>query len=159
MKRNNKWIFGYGITDMEEPDRDYIKQSVREKLKDQKGEIIMNKRKIKPLFIAIAAAATAFASIAVVNAATDGAVVEKLNETIGYITVKINGKEIDAKGHIVSEDENTVIYEFEIDDSELSNSGKIEISEEIVSPTGNSETDDSTVYYYSGVYTDEISEE
>ena len=128
MRKNKKWILGYKMLDMEKPDRDYIQKSVRNKLEKQKGEIIMIKRKLKPLIITAAAIVTSLASLTIVNAATDGAVTEKINEAVEYITVKINGKEMEAKGHIVSEDDSTIIYEFEIDDSDAENGIIIEDS-------------------------------
>ncbi len=88
----------------------------------------MIKRKLKPLIITAAAIGTSLASLTIVNAATDGAVTEKINEAVEYITVKINGKEIDAKGHKISEDDGTVIYEFKIDDSDAENEIIIEDS-------------------------------
>ena len=128
MRKNKKWILGYEMLDMEKPDRDYIQKSVRNKLQKQKGEIIMIKRKLKPLIITAAAIGTSLASLTIVNAATDGAVTKKINEAVEYITVKINGKEIDAKGHKISEDAGTVIYEFEIDDGDTENEIIIEDS-------------------------------
>lgn len=99
-----------------------IADSVRDRIEAKKGKVITmrtNKRRIKPLVIAAAVAATAAVSMLSVNAATDGQLVEK-------IRLFINGEEqdIDSSNIKTGVDENgDPYYEFHVNedtDSEVS---------------------------------------
>ena len=91
MKKNDNWSQSFAPLNTAECDPVRIAGSVREKINAEKGRNITmktNKRRIKPLVIAAAVAATAAVSMVSVNAATDGQLVEK-------ISLFINGKEQD----------------------------------------------------------------
>lgn len=112
MKKNDNWSQSFAPLNTAECDPVRIAGSVREKINAEKGRNITmktNKRRIKPLVIAAAVAATA----------TDGQLVEK-------ISLFINGKEQDIDNSNIKKgvDENgDQYYEFHVNedtDSEVS---------------------------------------
>ena len=122
MKKNDNWSQSFAPLNTAECDPVRIAGSVREKINAEKGRNITmktNKRRIKPLVIAAAVAATAAVSMVSVNAATDGQLVEK-------ISLFINGKEQDIDNSNIKKgvDENgDQYYEFHVNedtDSEVS---------------------------------------
>ncbi len=116
--KNRKWICGLKMLNMYKPNRDLIEDSVREKLRGQEGDIVMNKKRFKPLLIAVAAVGMTFVSALTVNAATDGALSDKILKTIENVSIKINGKDVDVTGGVEKQDENgNTYYEFYVDDS------------------------------------------
>lgn len=145
MKRNDNWSQSFAPLNTAECDPIRIAGSVREKINTEKGRNITmktNKRRIKPLVIAAAVAATAAVSMVSVNAATDGQLVEK-------IKVFIDGEELefdDSKLTKGVDSTGNTYYVYHIDedtDSEVS----VELEED-VSDTGDvSDTDDDGVQY------------
>lgn len=116
--KNRKWICGLKMLNMYKPNRDLIEDSVREKLSRQEGDIIMNKKRFKPALIAAAAVGMTFVSALTVNAATDGALSDKILKTIENLSIKINGKDVDITSGVEKQDENgNTYYEFHVDDS------------------------------------------
>lgn len=113
MKKNDNWSQSFAPLNTAECDPVRIAGSVREKINAEKGRNITmktNKRRIKPLVIAAAVAATAAVSMVSVNAATDGQLVEK-------ISLFINGKEQDIDNSNIKKgvDENgDQYYEFHV---------------------------------------------
>lgn len=121
-EKNDNWSQSFAPLNTAECDPVRIAGSVREKINAEKGRNITmktNKRRIKPLVIAAAVAATAAVSMVSVNAATDGQLVEK-------ISLFINGKEQDIDNSNIKKgvDENgDQYYEFHVNedtDSEVS---------------------------------------
>ena len=101
MRSKDKWLKDYPMIDYEKADCKRIRNSVGEKLSEQKGEVIyMKKRSFKPLAIIGAVLAVSAASVFTVNAATDGAVVNKIKEWTGNVTVYINGEEVEMPAKI-----------------------------------------------------------
>lgn len=122
MKKQNDWAKDIAPMKIESCDPHRIADSVRDRINAEKGRNITmktNKRRIKPLVIAAAVAATAAVSMVSVNAATDGQLVEK-------IRLFINGEEqdIDSSNIKTGVDENgDQYYEFHVNedtDSEVS---------------------------------------
>lgn len=122
MKKQNDWAKDIAPMKIESCDPHRIADSVRDRIEAKKGKVITmrtNKRRIKPLVIAAAVAATAAVSMLSVNAATDGQLVEK-------IRLFINGEEqdIDSSNIKTGVDENgDQYYEFHVNedtDSEVS---------------------------------------
>lgn len=121
-EKNDNWSQSFAPLNTAECDPVRIAGSVREKINAEKGRNITmktNKRRIKPLVIAAAVAATSAVSMVSVNAATDGQLVEK-------ISLFINGKEQDIDNSNIKKgvDENgDQYYEFHVNedtDSEVS---------------------------------------
>ncbi len=75
--------------------------------------------------------AVSAASVFTVNAATDGAVVNKIKEWTGNVTVYINGEEVEMPAKIkeIDGDEDCRIVEFEIDDENSDDNVNIEYYE------------------------------
>lgn len=128
MKRNDNWSQDIAPLNTAECDPVRIAGSVREKINAEKGRNITmktNKRRIKPLVIAAAVAATAAVSMVSVNAATDGQLVEK-------IRLFINGEEqeldVSKLKTGVDSDGNTY-YEYHVDGTESEVS--IEVNDDI----------------------------
>lgn len=128
MKRNDNWSQDIAPLNTAECDPVRIAGSVREKINAEKGRNITmktNKRRIKPLVIAAAVAATAAVSMVSVNAATDGQLVEK-------IRLFINGEEQDDSSSKltagVDSDGNTY-YKYQADGTESEVS--VELEEDI----------------------------
>ena len=118
MKRNDNWSQDIAPLNTAECDPNRIAGSVREKINAEKGRNITmktNKKRMKPLVIAAAVAATAAISMVSVNAATDGQLVEK-------IRLFINGEEQDIDNSNIKKgvDENGVQYEMNADEAERS---------------------------------------
>lgn len=92
-----------------------IQQMVTAKLPDsaESEDIPMKKmtKRIRPLIFAAAAIGVGAVSMLAANAATGGAVFEKV---IAYV----NGVPTEVDARVVKEDENTVAYEFELGDVE-----------------------------------------
>ena len=132
MRSKDKWLKDYPMIDYEKADCKRIRNSVGEKLSEQKGEVIyMKKRSFKPLAIIGAVLAVSAASVFTVNAATDGAVVNKIKEWTGNVTVYINGEEVEMPAKIkeIDGDEDCRIIEFEIDDENSDDNVNIEYYE------------------------------
>lgn len=139
MKRNDNWSQSFAPLNTAECDPVRIAGSVREKINAEKGRNITmktNKRRIKPLVIAAAVAATAAVSMVSVNAATDGQLVEKIRLFVNGEEQEFDASKV-TKG--VDSDGNTY-YEYHIDedtDSEVS----VELKGDV------SDTDDNGVQY------------
>lgn len=119
MRLKNKWLKDYPMIDYKKVDCTKIRNSVGEKLSEQKGEVIyMKKRSFKPLVVIGAVIAVSAMSVFTVNAATDGAVVDILKEWTGNVKLYINGEEVEASAKIkkIDVDEDRHIVQFEIDD-------------------------------------------
>lgn len=139
MKRNDNWSQDIAPLNTAECDPNRIAGSVRKKINAEKGRNITmktNKKRMKPLVIAAAVAATAAISMVSVNAATDGQLVEK-------IRLFINGEEQDIDNSNIKKgvDENgDQYYEFHVNegtDSEIS----VELNGDV------SDADDNGVQY------------
>lgn len=132
MRSKNKWLKDYPMIDYKKADCKKIRNSVGEKLTEQKGEVIyMKKRSFKPLAIIGAVLAVSAASVFTVNAATDGAVVDKLKEWTGNVRICINGEEVEVLAKIkeIDVDEDRRIVEFEVDDENSDDDVNIEYYE------------------------------
>lgn len=119
MRLKNKWLKDYPMMDYKKVDCKKIRNSVGEKLSEQKGEVIyMKKRSFKPLVVIGAVIAVSAMSVFTVNAATDGAVVDILKEWTGNVKLYINGEEVEVPAKIkkIDVDEDRHIVQFEIDD-------------------------------------------
>ncbi len=119
MRLKNKWLKDYPMMDYKKVDCTKIRNSVGEKLSEQKGEVIyMKKRSFKPLVVIGAVIAVSAMSVFTVNAATDGAVVDILKEWTGNVKLYINGEEVEVPAKIkkIDVDEDRRIVQFEIDD-------------------------------------------
>lgn len=131
MKRNDNWSQSFAPLNTAECDPVRIAGSVREKINAEKGRNITmktNKRRIKPLVIAAAVAATAAVSMVSVNAATDGQLVEKIRLFVNGEEQELDTSKV-TKG--VDSDGNTY-YEYHIDedtDSEVSVELKGDVSD------------------------------
>ena len=110
--KNNNWAKNIKPIDLDNKDYTIISQAVREQIrKTEKGVKIKMNKKFKTLLVAAMIAATAIVSAVSVNAATDGALMEKVK----FI---VNGeeKEMDA---VVTENENgDITYKIQVDDSD-----------------------------------------
>lgn len=100
-----------------------ISLSVQNKLENEKGQITMTKRRIRPLMIAAAAIATAAISMISVNAATDGAITDAVENTVTKVRMFINGEEVEADAYCVEsgvdEEGNPYsVFTFDVDDDE-----------------------------------------
>lgn len=117
MRSKDKWLKDYPMIDYKKFNCKRIRNSVGEKLSEQKGEVIyMKKRSFKPLAIIGAVLAVSAASVFTVNAATDGAVVDKIKEWTGNVKIYINGEEVELPAKVIDVDEDRRIVEFEVDD-------------------------------------------
>lgn len=102
---------------------DSISLSVQNKLENEKGHITMTKKRIKPLLIVAAAVATAAVSMISVNAATDGAITDAVENTVSKVKMFINGEEVEADAYLVDSgvDENGneySVYRFDVDEDD-----------------------------------------
>lgn len=127
--KKDKWLKSYPMIDYQKANYKKIKNSVGEKLSEQKGEVIyMKQRRLKPLAIIATIFAVSAASLFTVNAATDGAVVDTFREWIENVTVHINGKEVEVPAKVkqgtYSDGKTFTEYEIEVDD-ENENENKI----------------------------------
>ena len=131
MKRKDHWSQSFAPLNTAECDPVRIAGSVREKINAEKGRNVTmktNKRRIKPLVIAAAVAATAAVSMVSVNAATDGQLVEKIRLFVNGEEQELDASKV-TKG--VDSDGNTY-YEYHIDedtDSEVSVELKGDVSD------------------------------
>ena len=110
--KNNNWAKNIKPINLDNKDYTIISQAVREQIrKTEKGVKIKMNKKFKTLLVAAMIAATTIVSAVSVNAATDGALMEKVK----FI---VNGeeKEMDA---VVTENENgDITYKIQVDDSD-----------------------------------------
>lgn len=111
-----------------------ISLSVQNKLENEKGQITMTKKRIRPLMILAAAIATAAVSMISVNAATDGAITDAVGDTVTKIKMFINGEEVEADAHLVEsgvdeEGNEYHVYTFDVDEDEA-DSVEIAIAED-----------------------------
>lgn len=131
--KKNKWLKDYPMIDFKKADCKKIRNSVGEKLSEQKGEVIyMKHRRLKPLAVIGTIIVVSAASLFTVNAATDGAVVDTFKEWIENVTVRINGEEVEVPAKVkqgTSSDGKTYT-EFEIEVEE-DDEGRNEIMFEI----------------------------
>lgn len=111
-------ILGYKMLDCKKIKKSSVKRAVRKKLEMKDEVIIMKKSKMKKLAIIGAIAGTALISFTTVNAATDGAVMDKISDTFSNLHILINGKEVDKADVIKSEDGDTIVFEVEGGDNE-----------------------------------------
>lgn len=126
MKPNKGFIGNYKMIDYKKIKKSVIRKSVRHKLENVKDEvIIMKMSKLKKLAIAGAIAAVTLVSFTTVNAATDGAVMEKITETITNVRLKINGEEVEMPAVVKEVGDDYIEYEIEISDTD--GSGSIEV--------------------------------
>ena len=89
-----------------------IRKSVRDKLKRMKGEVkIMKMSKLRKLAVAGAIAAATLISFTTVNAATDGAVINKITETITNVRFIVDGREVEKTAVVKEKGEDYIIYE------------------------------------------------
>lgn len=119
MKTKDKWLKNYPMIDYKKADCKKIKNSVGEKLSEQKGEVIyMKSKRFKTLAIICAVISVSAASIFTVNAATDGAIVDTVKEWFGEVTVYIDGEEVEvpAKFKKIEGNDDCIECEIEIDD-------------------------------------------
>ncbi len=126
---------------------DSISLSVQNKLENEKGQITMTKKRIRPLMIAAAAVATAAISMISVNAATDGAITDAVENTISKVSLFINGEEVDADVYYVEsgvdEDGNEYkVYSVDVDE-DTDTSITLTVDDDITS-----ESDDQTIIMY-----------
>ncbi len=143
MKSNKGFIGSYKMLDFKKIKKSEIRKSVRNKLEDE--VIIMKTTKLKKFAIVGTILAVTLISFTTVNAATDGAVIDKIGQTITSIRIKINGEEVDVpivveesddvikyKIDVPDEDEQVEIeYEFEVEVDEDDSSVEVEIINEI----------------------------
>lgn len=110
--KNNNWAKNIQPIDLEKKDHTIISQAVREQIKkSEKGvKVKMNKR-FKTLLVAAVIAVTAAVSAVSVNAATDGALMEKVK----FI---INGEEKDMDAVVTKNENGDITYEIQADDSD-----------------------------------------
>lgn len=123
MKADKEFIFGYKMLDYRKIKKSAVRKSVRNKLKNSKGEVtVMKMSKLKKLAIAGAVAAVSVVSFTTVNAATDGAVMDKITETITNVRIKINGEEVEVPAVVKEVGDDYVEFEVEVsgdDDDEV----------------------------------------
>lgn len=111
MARNEKTILGYEMLDRKKIKRSAVKKAVRKKLNGKDEVVIMKTSVMKKLAIAGAVAGTILLSFTTVNAATGGAVVDKVSETFSKVRIMINGKEVEKDAIVRSEDGDTIVFE------------------------------------------------
>lgn len=134
--KKNKWLKNYPMIDYKKADYKKIRNSVGEKLSEQKDEVIyMKQRRLKPLAVVATILVVSAASLFTVNAATDGAVVDTFKEWVGNVTVRINvnGEEVEVPAKVkqgTSSDGKTYT-EYEIEVEEDDDEGRNEIMFEI----------------------------
>lgn len=123
MKADKEFIFGYKMLDYRKIKKSAVRKSVRNKLENSKGEVtVMKMSKLKKLAIAGAVAAVSIVSFTTVNAATDGAVMDKITETITNVRIKINGEEVEVPAVVKEVGDDYVEFEVEVsgdDDDEV----------------------------------------
>lgn len=124
MKADKDFIMGYKMLDYRKIKKSAVRKSVRNKIDDSKGEVtVMKMSKLKKLAIAGAIAAVSVVSFTTVNAATDGAVMDKITETIQNVRLKINGEEVEVPAVVKEVGDDYVEVEVEVsgdDGDELS---------------------------------------
>lgn len=131
MKNN---ILGYEMLDCKKIKKSQVKKAVRKKLETKDEVIIMKKSKVKKLAVIGAVIGTALLSLTTVNAATDGAVVDKISDTFSNIRIFVNGKEVDkddVNAVLKYDDGDTIVFEVEGDENgEITIEGIYDESEE-----------------------------
>lgn len=110
MKNN---ILGYEMLDCKKVKKSSVKKAVRKKLETKDEVIIMKKSKMKKLAVIGTVIGTALLSLTTVNAATDGAVINKISDTFSNIHISINGKEVDKDAVLKYDDGDTIVFEVE----------------------------------------------
>lgn len=123
MKADKDFIMGYKMLDYKKIKKSAVRKSVRNKIDNSKDEVtVMKMSKFKKLAIAAAVAAVSVVSFTTVNAATDGAVMDKITETITNVRIKINGEEVEVPAVVKEVGDDYVEFEVEIsgdDDDEV----------------------------------------
>lgn len=115
MKADKDFILGYKMLDYRKIKKSAVRKSVRNKIDNSKGEVIVMKMsKLKKLAIAGAVAAVTVVSFTTVNAATDGAVMDKITETITNVRLKINGEEVEVPAVVKEVGDDYVEMEIEV---------------------------------------------
>lgn len=111
MARNEKTILGYEMLDRKKIKRSAVKRAVRKKLKEKDEVVIMKTSRMKKLAIAGAVIGTALLSFTTVNAATGGALGNKVSETFSKVRIIINGEEVETDAVVTKyEDGNVIVY-------------------------------------------------
>lgn len=142
MRLKNKWLKDYPMMDYKKVDCTKIRNSVGEKLSEQKGEVIyMKKRSFKPLVVIGAVIAVSAMSVFTVNAATDGAIMDKVREWTSNVTMIVNGEKVEIPAKIKEYGDDYMEFEVEFGDGDEVNEAIIEFSEEdlekFTEPAGN----------------------
>lgn len=131
MRSKDKWLKDYPMINYKKADYKKIRNSVGEKLKEQKGEVIyMKKRSLKPFAVAGAVLAVSAMSIFTVNAATDGAVMDKVREWTSDITMLVNGEKVEVPAKIKEYGDDYIEFEVEFGDEDEVDEHVIEFNEE-----------------------------
>lgn len=150
---------------------DSISLSVQNKLENEKGQITMTKKRIRPLMITAAAIATAAVSMISVNAATDGAITEAVENTVTKVRMFVNGEEVEADARCVEsgvdEDGNPYsVFTFDVDDEEADSVEVAVIEDDTVVNydtelefSDGEEYETETDYTYDGESVDSVEEE
>jgi hypothetical protein len=120
MKRNDKWLKMYPMINCEKADIKKIKDSVGDKLSEQKEVIYMKQKRFKTAAIIGAIVAVSAVSVFTVNAATGGAIVDKITETWSNVKCTINGEEVEMPAKVKEVGDDYIIYEFDVDESDSS---------------------------------------
>ena len=103
MKRSKAFIMDYRLLEYKKIRKYTIRKSVRDKLKR------MNK--LRKLAVAGAIAAATLISFTTVNAATDGAVINKITDTITNVRFIVDGREVEKTAVVKEKGEDYIIYE------------------------------------------------
>lgn len=112
LKRSKAFIMDYRLLEYKKIRKYTIRKSVRDKLKRMKGEVkIMKMSKLRKLAVAGAIAAATLISFTTVNAATDGAVINKITDTITNVRFIVDGREVEKTAVVKEKGEDYIIYE------------------------------------------------
>ena len=112
MKRSKAFIMDYRLLEYKKIRKYTIRKSVRDKLKRMKGEVkIMKMSKLRKLAVAGAIAAATLISFTTVNAATAGAVINKITDTITNVRFIVDGREVEKTAVVKEKGEDYIIYE------------------------------------------------
>ena len=111
MKRSKAFIMDYRLLEYKKIRKYTIRKSVRDKLKRMKGEVkIMKMSKLRKLAVAGAIAAATLISFTTVNAATDGAVINKITETITNVRFIVDGREVEKTAVVKEKGEDGMLF-------------------------------------------------
>lgn len=116
MKNN---ILGYEMLDCKKIKKSAVRKAVRKKLKTKDEVVIMKMSRMKKLAIAGAVTGTVLLSFTTVNAATNGAVMDKISDSFTNIRIFINGKEVEKEAVVKYDDGDTIVVEVEGDGDDL----------------------------------------